>query len=288
MQRRRHPHALLARGVRGERHRPRRGGVGARRRSRARRVGVSRDGAAGGGDRRAAVGADGAASAAPRGARHRRAAPRCSLGRARQEHRSPRHQAGQSVPHARGHVEGARFRHREGVRGAEEVDADPPRRRDGHPRVHGARAGAGAVGRGRRAHRHLGGGGDALHAAVGRARPRGADGERAVDLQRDGAGAIRSQRRRRVAALGRRRHRSGARVRSRQALARREGDAGGASGGARRGGDGRWALGRVDAPVDPWHRRPGARERRCADGDDRRRDEHAGPRLGAGARHLQR
>ena len=51
--------------------------------------------------RRAALGAQRAAAAAARGARDRRPAARRARGGAREEHRPPRHQAGEPLPHAR-------------------------------------------------------------------------------------------------------------------------------------------------------------------------------------------
>ena len=80
----------------------------------------------------------------------------------------------------------------QGLRGAARaVDGDEGGRGDGDAGVHGARAGARALGRGRRADGPVGGGRDDVHAPQRAARARGRERQRAAHSERDDARACR-------------------------------------------------------------------------------------------------
>jgi hypothetical protein len=130
---------------------------------------------------------------APRGrALDRRRDPRRARARPRQIGHPSRHQAGEPVRHAEGRAEGARLRHRPAARdgGRALAGDDAHRNGHGHARVHGPRAGPGALGRCGRTHGSVGRGRDDVHAAHREIRAPGRDFERGDGARRDEPGAL--------------------------------------------------------------------------------------------------
>ena len=119
------------------------------------------------------------------------------------------------------------------LEGARSGTADARGDRHGDPGVHGAGAGAGEVGSGRRPDGPVGRRRDDVHAPERAARARGGERERAVREERDAAGPIDRVVHARAPSLGGGARRSRAEVRSRGALAGRARDAGGGEGGVR-------------------------------------------------------
>ena len=209
------PLAVPEGGLRREQGRPPRRRPGARRRRRRRRCAVPGHGAA---RRRVARGAPRATRRQARGGRGaRRSGPaaRRARRRARQGHRPPRHQAGERVPHPRRRDQGARLRDCAAARALDGEQRDPRRLDDGHAGLHGARARARALGRGRRTERPLVRRRPHVLSHLGADSARGAHHERGAARGDVEAGAVTEQRGR----AGARRRRGGPRARVRQGAA---------------------------------------------------------------------